>query len=746
MRKKKNTSQHRSIETLRTEAAKFLAVRKYKEAIDAYKQLLKKENNAEWQRALIHTYLLWAQAVAHKGMYKEAVVLWENRAKLCADKKGFDQYLFWMSYAHYDGRAARLFIDNPEHVTRQLYVHFGALLLSGKTELAQIFPEDSELHTQYVLIKSAIQAYSQGKETAPYLKKITFRSPYRDMRTILKTLCTIDKEPQTALQLLDKLDAESPYLQFAELIRMSVQQGSDMLSSMSKLGIPEKNFIAKLKGWDKTQLKVIAMLQTTAKREGTPKALLEVIIANRPVLGDQYSQQFCHALLPSYTTGLKMYERVFGSLSDFEKNRIAALNSERHENFLKAEKYWRLCIANILAHTPLQAALILRHLVENAEKCETEDEYDVPEDLTESLRLDPDDKESYLKLIAWYADDKRSYQKWVEAAIKHFPKDSETLLIAMDAAMGKKAFKKAVKFAKILLKVDPINTQARNVARTCHIAHARKLIKTKKYELARKELTQAGLFEKTHQRNGVVQINQALLELQAEGMMIPLLKKQTAAQRKRATPIQINTYIHDLFEEALSLDQSSIRGHFRLIVEIKRQNLDPYQIRPLLSPIKKGYIPTRREILELMTLINAYFANQITCMADTLDDLKLYFQKALKLEFSQEEMLSICLCLKKVGHKLFLKKFAERALKRWSNEPAFIYYQIYAKTKENIYHVSMKDFERLQNALDEAEEQGDHRTMVMIMDLLNQIGRHSLFGNMENDLDPATIIKILSNL
>ncbi len=768
MRKKKKTSQNRPIETLRIEAAKFLAAGHYKEAIETYKRLLKKEQREEWQTALAKAYLLRAQALADKGMYKEAAVLWENRANLCPDKKCIEQYLSWLIRAGRYVRAARLSAESTTHLseaaTRELHAQFGAILLAGYTDLMVAFPEESALIKQYALIKKALQAYTQGDNdsTEKYLKQIPFRSPYRDFRSIIKALLIIDNDPNGANQLLEKIPADSPYVHFAQLIRMLGWDGEFLLEGLSQLAHHQRRFIANLKGWDKDQLKVISMLQSAVKRDSSPKGLLEVVATNQQSLGEHYSRQFCSALLPSYSAGMKYYENLFGSLSTFEKNRILALSRERQGHSLRADKYWQVCIDDLKRsenqENTLKAALILRHIVENAEKRGDENGIEVPENLEESLRLDPDDKATYLGLVQWYKrqNDKRTYQKWVDSAIKHFPKDSEVLLVAMEAATSKNAFKKAVGFAKTLLQVDPINVKARQVARFSHISHARKLIKLGKYELARKELKQAARFEKTSQRSGVVQINQGLLELQAEGFVKPKRGGKKNVEQDSPQALK-NPQIIDLLEEGVQLAGGGIRGHFRLIVESMSQNLEPTHIRPLVFQLDRRYSPNQHEILELINFINAYSEQGITFLAKALDLLKGLFKKVTKLDFSQAEMLSLCQCLKKVEHYGLLKQFADIALKHWADFPPFVYYQIYGKAKGKVHQISMIDFERLQEAVDEAERQNDKRTSVMIMGLLNQIGGPPsfIFDNFEDDLEalenlddmnPEELIKILKRL
>jgi len=413
------------------------------------------------------------------------------------DKACFDQYIHWLIKAGHHINATHLLMESaeslPDDVTWPLWAHIGALLLVKSQNLLDILPADAALLKHYTLIKAALDAYYREEDTTTleFLKQIPFRSPYRDLRTILNALLIIHSDPNGANVLLKKVHKDSPYAYFAQLIQLAGESEEILLEGLSKLEHHEVSFIAHLKGWDKERMKVISMLQIAAKRD-SHKALMEVVIANRLIFGEDYSRQFCMALLPSYPAGIKFYERIFGTLSAYEKNRIIALNYEQKGQSYTAERYWRSCAENLKTRIESDTAV-----------------------LTESLALEPDDKPSYLKLIQWYQhqNDKKNYQKWIDAAIKQFPLDSEVLFLAMEAATSKKAFKKAASLAKKLLKVDPINVKARQMAKFSHLSHARKLIQFGKYINARKELEQATQFERSNQRSGVVQINQGLLEL-----------------------------------------------------------------------------------------------------------------------------------------------------------------------------------------------------------------------------------------
>ena len=90
-------SSHQDDSVLENQALSKLNTGQYKEAIDLYKSLLKRANNADWRQALAHCYLQRALAFASKGMVKEALVLWENYARNAEPPhQALDQYISWL--------------------------------------------------------------------------------------------------------------------------------------------------------------------------------------------------------------------------------------------------------------------------------------------------------------------------------------------------------------------------------------------------------------------------------------------------------------------------------------------------------------------------------------------------------------------------------------------------------------------------------------------------------------------------
>jgi tetratricopeptide (TPR) repeat protein len=719
MSKKKKISQAPSVETLQADAARWLADGHHKEAIEAYKQLLKTEPRQEWQTALTTAYLERAKALAHKNMFKEAAALWESRASLCENEGSLELYLTWLLRAGRYGKAARLYVENTERLpktedTHQLPALFGLLLLTGQLEIAENFPADSFLRTQYPVVQGALQAYCQRDDTAAdtYLKQIPFRSPYRDFRSLLKALMILETEPQEAIKLLEKIPGNSPYHNLVKLIRLDHTR----LEMLGQLSSSEQTFVACLKGWDKQQVKLIPTLQSAARHDST-RTLFDVVVTNKQVLGEGYARQFCLALLPNYPPLLKNYERIFEPLSVFAQKRIEALYFERQNNSIMADKSWREGVASLKQDrsTPenaLKAAMILRHLVDLAIRRGEGEDDEVLADLEASLNLDPEAKSSYLKLIQLHQarGDKKSYHKWVDVAVKHFPTEGDVLMVAIESATEKKAFKKAVKFANTLLKVDPINVKARQILLSSHVSHARKLIKSGKYDLAWKELNQASRIEKSNQRSGVIQINQGLLKLQQGGGKEP---EQQAKQ---------------LIVEGLQLAGGGLRGQFRVRVETKLLGIKKFeeQVWPLLPVLARNYLPSRQEVSELVSLINAYHEADVDFLLKVLEPFQATLQNAAQQDFSKDELMSICQCFKQLEHYELLKLYARQAMKKWPEQPIFVYYQIVGKIAGQFSSMNETEVQRLHEALDKAEQQGDKRTSMMITGFLTEIAKQGM--------------------
>ena len=321
--------------------------------------------------------------------------------------------------------------------------------------------------------------------------------------------------------------------------------------------------------------------------------------------------------------------------------------------------------------------------------------------LEQSLRFDPDDRDTYLQLALLHKDagNDKDYHHWVEQAVKQFPDDPQVLLAAVKTATARKAYKKAAGFAARVLELDPINSKARAVLINAHLAHARKLMRGDKYALAEKELDSAGQLERDNARSGIVEINRGLLALQ---------------QRQRDLGRQ-------WLREGVRLAGSPLLAWLRLAVEALRLKLEPADFQrdaELGDPRKLS--ANRADLLAMAQLINAYREEEVDELGTVLEDLERPLQRAIKALDGEDDLLLICESLHQAPHYGLLEYAATRALEVQPERPLFVYYQIYGRAEGDLDQVKDRDHGRLQHAMERAAATRDHRAVTSITRFLSQ--------------------------
>jgi tetratricopeptide (TPR) repeat protein len=422
--------------------------------------------------------------------------------------------------------------------------------------------------------------------------------------------------------------------------------------------------------------------------------------------GDQFEtarvKRFCLTSLPAYPQGIAAFEKQFGALSSFERERIHALVAERRHDLNAARKHWANCVEHLVTarnsvDNALKAALILRRMADLQMQWMGPDPWDeaVQDELARSLELDPKDKETYLKLLgmARQRDDRKAQDQWVEKAVRQFPEDAEVLLAAGLSAYRRRAFKKAAGFAQTLLERDPINPHARNLLISCHLAHARKQIKAGKYDLAGRELAAAGQFVREEEQCGIVALNQGFL-----------------AQLDGREPES-----ETLLRQGLKYLGSGLVAEFRFMVDGRRLEIAQSMLSKQYNRLQdKPLPPTRQEILTLAELLHRYVDDGVKDISQVLDRLRVPLKTAATLDFTEQELEMVCAALSKARHYLLLKVYAEAAMKRCGQRPKFLYYYVFGRTKGQETKITALERIQLQGALDRALDAEDHQTAAHI--------------------------------
>ncbi|HOW74957.1 MAG TPA: hypothetical protein P5102_08680 [Candidatus Competibacteraceae bacterium] len=698
-----------------TRGEALLATHDYKDAIDVYKSLLKREPQAGWHEALASAYLERARQLASKGMYREAAVLWENIPSLCGQTRQPELYVDWLLQTGQYAKAMRAYGQHAAALSGagELETRLGALLLAGQKEVLQTLPQDAPLRRQLDAAQAALRAYGQGEAEAVVrecLQNIPIRSPYRDLRQALSALLRLETDPAGAPALVERIPATSPYHDLAEIVRaVTAPQPARALLALDSI---QRDLAAQLLGLNPQQIKLLKEWARLGEHPND-KTLFGFITNNPALLDQEQARQACLALLAVYPKGQPTYTKLFGPLPTLEAHRLQAFQAEQEHDLHHALRHWQTCVDELAKDKKnpdhrLMAALVLRHMAELAKHRDYswEDNPAVCEYLKRSLEFDPDDRDTYLQIATHYqeADEDKEYHQWVERAVKQFPDDPQVLMAAVATATARKAYKKAAGFAERVLELDPINSKARAVLINSHLAHARKQMIAGKYALAEKELGSASQLERDNARTGIVEINRGLL----------------AFRQHQQEPMQNG------LREGVRLAGSPLLGWFRLAVEAARLKLEPATFqRDLGLGDPRKFTASRTDLLTLTQWVNAYQEEGVDAISSVLEDLEKPLKQAIKELGKEEDFLSVCECLHQAPHYELLEYAATGALQHYPERPIFIYYQVYGRAEGEADDLNKRDDDRLEDALDTAKAANDHRAVMRIARFLYQ-GRMSM--------------------
>lgn len=722
------------VSALESQALSKLNAGQYKEAIDLYKALLKRANNADWRQALAQCYLQRALAFAAKGMVKEALVLWENYAQNVEPPyEARDHYICWLLQTNDMVKVktclGQLSAQQLDEQYPDLAGLLGLFIIAGKINCLDVLPKDSAFIMHTVFVQEALNAYRNNKleDIEPALKKLPFRSAFRDFRTVMKAALLISESVEQAQALLTKIPADSPYQQAGRSLLAITHQGAALVNDLLQLTPPQIKIVERAKNFNKKQTELLGVL-TNQKDRLSDKAKFNLAIQYQALFGEDLAQQYCLSALSTYPAGQRDFTKHFGAINDFEGWRLKALLSERDRDFNGAEYYWKQAITVLKAQdaeSNFKIALIMRHIAARQNSPE-----EVITWLMDSLDHDPDDRESYVKILQYFERQEQqadTFKEWLDKSIKKFPNDVEILGLAIKAATRNKAFKKATQYAQALLKIDPVNTFAKQVLFTSHLAHARKLIKSKKFHLVEKEIQPAEKIALGKRYQTQTQLMRGFFVLLAE-------------DKKRG---------EQLITESLQNYHGGVfNAHFYVIMEALLLNLPIAPLLKIVPPLAKDYLLSQQEIVQLIQLIQQYAdddgANH-THLHKALEKVKSIIKQSFKQSFSEETLLSLCQCLNNIQHFELLRACAKIAQPLWDN-PIWMYYRVYSEANGNPEKCSNINSYRLQVSLKIAQDQKDQRATALIRQFLDQYYKSrrptgfnifdSLFGDVDDDEDP----------
>lgn len=703
MKKEQKKSSNDIVINLEQQALSQLNSGHYKEATELYKKLWQQEesDDKKWQQQIAYCYLQRTLSFAKRGMVKEALVLWDNYIQFAEPPyEAYDHYICWIiQMKNQDNLESALESLSAEQLDEQypeLAVLLGILVLTEHPELQQQLPQGSFFITQLNIVRIALRAYQDNtpEKLSDALKTIPFRSAFKDFRSLLNAV----KNYPLSIQGLDKISDTSPYSLVASLLFSCTLNGAKLVHELTKFSHEQRRLIAQIKGFDKKQEKLIEYLVHNNDRL-SDKVKFNSVIQFKSLCTPKLAQYFCQTTLVSYSAGQRDFKKHFIAVSKFEKNRINALISERNGEGYDAEHYWRLCIDELKAEgsdSNLKIALILRHIA----KRESDPEERI-QLLIESLDYD-EDIISYLgilKGLSQYAEDIKDYKLWLKKTLENFPQNIEALTQAINVAIRNKAYKKASQYASKILKVDPLNTFAKDILFTSYLAHARRLINTKKYHLVEQEIKCAEDLKLGKNYIGQTQLIRGYL------CFVDQDKKQG---------IEL---IAKTFNDSM-VDPVNI--HLQATMETLLVGLPVTTILKVLPSIK-GYVLSEQEMLVVVEQLKNYgkdVDNQVL-LHKAIEKIKPALKATLSKQIYNEELLlTLCQTLDKINAFEMLRFCSKLAVNKW-RIPIWQYYKLYSEKNGQAEKCSYKDLMHLEYIREQASNNKDNRALVLINAFIN---------------------------
>ena len=729
---KKNHSQvtKNQESNLKDQALAQFNVGHYKEAISLYKNLLQDDDdNKEYQQQLAHCYWLRALSFATRGMHKEAMVLWENQNQhINPPYYGYDHYINWLIITNNQAKIQtylnELTAQQLDKEFTELSVLLGLLIITDHPEFQQNLAQDSDLIAHSKIAQTALQAYQNQNidETNEALKKLPFRSAFRDFRTLLKASLTIQNSAEEATLLLAKIPNTSPYSKMSNLLLCSIKNGTALIQELIQFNHKQIKTVSEIKGLNKKQFKLIDSL-TRQNEPLSDKFKFNLAIQFQSLCSPEIAQHYCQALLgTTYPAGKKDYKKNFSTPDKFEQNRCKALTFEGKNDSYEAEHYWNECI-KILSESKdseLKIALILRRISEHLEP------YLQTECLIESLTHDPDDHACYLKILNFYSqeNDDENYKQWLRTTIDKFPQDIEVLNLAIQTAMANKTYKKANQYASKILKIDPVNTFAKQVLVTSHLAHARHLIKEKKFHLVEKEIQQAEKFKVVKSHLDQAQLIRGLYCFSSQD------KKQG---------------LQEISDALKQLNSDPVNSHFQATMEALLTGL-PVATLLRKIPSTKDYLLSKQELSLLIHRLKQYEQENGNHeqLHKALEKVKTALKKSIELQnYEENDVLTLCQALYDIDHFELLRHCTRFAQDKWL-KPIWVYYRVYSDTNGQAEKCTMMQRLRLEEFQEQARQEKDHRASLLIDNYLDdyfQAHPHHNMGFFDNLFSPEEVVE-----
>lgn len=712
-------------------ANKSLTAGRFREAIEGFKELLKTERRGEWIEALAQAYIGRAEELQAKGMIPEALTIWRNRASICGKPLAHWGYIECLCKSGATAEALQLVTQmEPGEERLALENRLAATAVLLPPEALSALPEDHALRSQHGHAVAALHAYcaGDGKALDEALQGIPFRSPYRDLRPVLKALSTVQQDPEQAKTLLARVASDSPFAKLVAIVRTASLPDDAWLPALAKASPAEQQALLDLKGCPperRSQLLELAQLGANPN----PVKVLDILLRPHNKRTPRI-EALCHHLLPYVEEPNQQHRTFIRQIpqSQFENQRIAALANELAGDPSASTGFW-LDAVKAMEKIPEQAknaALILHRLAFGREVMGPHKDLSKEnvQLLERSLKLDGDNPQARLRLIHAYAKagNAKQARTHLEVALAGTPDDPQTLLAAVETAIASDSHKKAEGYAKRLLELDPINPQVRGLIARAGLAQARKQMRAKRMDLALKELDQALPWMADAPSRALVGVLRALCA--PDGADDATLRTAAAGLG------------------------GPLCAAFHLVMEAYRLKWEPKALL-VRAKIPLDAKPDAPDLANFARLLDACEDKEGKILIQTLKLLRRSIELGASLALTTETRTAVCEALLRRREFQALDVHAKAALQQSPKAPIFVYFSAVAACRDKPWELTDHRIERLEDALEQAKD--DKRTAGRIADFLRRDEEYEDFDDDDDDfgpfdpgdIDPRTMLRAM---
>ena len=711
-------------------AAEALRQERFKEATELFKLAIRQDPRPEWKESLADAYSGRARTMAAKKMFKEAAMVLENT--IAADGTVRDPRLYVTCLIR-DGqqpKAAAYLLRSfgsggvLPTTERAVLEDLAAALLVAVPQLPETPraapSQPSRWRELAMASREALLAWVNGasaEEMDRQLNRISLRSAFRPVRLLLKCLTAIPRDDDRTRHLLESIHPRSAFYPFRQAVEAAVF-GERVLDAYGweRLTPVQQAFVAETRGLPVAASQFLARLSEAA--QGGP-AVLFGYLTKQADLPQAEVRSACLNLLPQIPDRLPQFEKTFGPLSDLERHRVKALAAEARNDWETAEQCWLAAAAAIAAGSAdrqamLSQGVIYRHLAHLADKHPEIEGEDFSVDpvifyLQRCYAVDPEHVPTLLELIGRYRKESllKDWHRLVDEAVQRFPDDSQVLLQATDSAVARKAYKKAAGFARRLLKIDAINPGVRRQMIELQVAHARKQMRSKRPDLAAKELSAAAEWERSDAPSALLRI--------ARGLVSP----QTADKAQAEAWLR----------EGVELAGGGVAGWFQALLEAEFMNAavgDAGWLRQELVRARETP-PTKQAVMAIVAAVGRPEAGENKrVVAGLLLGMRAWLLQAAAFDWSDAEFQALAETLARFDAFDLLQDYARAARQRDPANPAWRFHDIVARTKGNADRLSMAETDDLIEMAQAAGRREDFQAVKRIERFLNPNDRLSI--------------------